>query len=244
MEIDVDGGLDRTAFRQVDRGCCLAVESEDGVVVRWRRSGRSKGWWEWKVGKVGGVFEMADGGREGGTRGEKWAAEGHGGGRETGQCRWGCHPGDQRAACKKVEQFCFVPNWPSGSRPQLSPGTSTCSPHRVVGNPQPPPVVCEYSVHWRAGSSFEPRTVSSGSVLESGVCALAISSQNAPLFRRASGAVQPLWRGAGQLSSQVLCKSTSTRKMRWGAKGRRRGAESSQLKLACRVPLLSPARDL
>ncbi len=164
---------------------------------------------------------MADGGREGGTRGEKWAAEVHGGGRGTGQCRWGCHPSDrsdQRAACKKVEQFCFVPNRPSGSRPQLSPGSSTCSPHRVVGK--------STTSRLRVFCTLQSRVVLRA---PDGVVGFCLSrercgcpcdaSQNAPLFRCASGAVQPLWRGAGQLSSQVSCKYTSTRQNEVGCKG-------------------------
>jgi hypothetical protein len=66
-------------------------------------------------------------------RGEKWAAEVRGGGKGNSQCRWGCHPSDQRAACEKVEQFCFVPNQFSGSRPQSSPGTSSGGPTEWLG---------------------------------------------------------------------------------------------------------------
>jgi hypothetical protein len=58
---------------------------------------------------------MAD---EGGTRGEKWAAEVHGEGREAGPMQGGGAAPATSELRVKGGQFCFVPNRPSGSRPQ------------------------------------------------------------------------------------------------------------------------------
>ena len=215
--------------------------------MRWRRRGRSEGWWKWEGGKKWeGFSKWLTAGEKGGQEGKNGLRRFTEGDGELGQCRWGCHRSDrsdQRAVCKKVEQFCFVPKRPSGSRPQLSPGTSTCSPHRVVGNPQP--VVCEYSVPGEQGRPTSPgQRYRFLFHQESGVPAL----QNPRSMPLSSGALLASCSPSGGVLDSCRPKSRASTpvhaKMRWGAKGEGTRGRAGQLELARQVSVLSPTRSL
>lgn len=130
-------GLDRNGLSPNRVGGAVLLQGAKtwcaGVPFVGRSRCAGSGKWEWKW-KVGGVFEMADGGKKGGREGKNGLRRFAEGGRETGQCRWGCHPSDQRAACKRWNNFALSRTGLAARVPQLSPGTSTLWPHRVVGN--------------------------------------------------------------------------------------------------------------
>lgn len=128
-------GLDRMACRQIEVGDAVLLQRAKTwcvgvpVVGRSRCAGSGSGSGKWE-----GFSKWLTAGKKGGREGKNGLRRFAEGGRETGQCRWGCHPSDQRAACERWNNFALSRSGLAARVPQLSPGTSTLWPHRVVGS--------------------------------------------------------------------------------------------------------------